>query len=142
MACEECNGNKGRGHQEIDPLFFYPNIHQEVGYNRTNGEMTWLTDPEATNLLSIELPTVEKVNLNRPLYKAIRAIWLYGKDHPTATYSTPDTITNQADKEDLILRTLDNAIVSDPLTDIDVFIDMIVPQYWNELLKYSYFASI
>lgn len=142
MSCESCNGMNGRGHEEIDPLFFVPNIHQEVIYDRSTGEMTWLTDPEATNPVSNELPTVEKIKLNRPHYKAIRSLWLFGKDHPTTGYSTPDTITTEADKEDLILRALEDSTSSDPMTDIDAYIDLLTPHFWSEVLKYGYFATI
>lgn len=142
MACESCNGMKGRGNEEIDPLFFVSNIHQTVTYNRSTGEMAWLADPETINPASNELPSVEKIKLNRPHYKAIRSLWLFGKDHPTDRYSTPDTITTEDDKEDLVLRALESSTSSDPTTDIDVYIDLLAPHFWCEVLKYGYFATI
>lgn len=96
MACPTCNN--ARDNQDIAPLFLCPTISDEVDYDRNTSELTWLTDPESIKDTPTAPPTVEKVCLNSPLLKAIRSIWFYGKSHPTETYSTPDTVSNETEK--------------------------------------------
>lgn len=143
IACPMCN--MARGHQDIDPPFLYPTIDQEVDYNRQTGELTWLTDPESIKAIPTAPPTVEKVCLNKPLLKAIRAVWFYGVDHPTATYSTPDTITCEAEKQELVYLTFGNALSSDPfftVEDMEAYLSLLKPHFWDMALKYAYFATI
>lgn len=134
MACSKCN-NERRGSKEIDPPFLVPTIRQEVRYNRNTGKTVWIND----NLLD---PTFEKLELNDSQLKAMRAVWLYGKDHPVSAYSTPDTITNDRDKADLVYRTFGAALMADSRTDIDAYLSLLTPHFWSELLRYSYFATI
>ena len=144
MACIKCNNT--RGHKDIDPFFLYPNIHDDVNYNRQTGELTWLTDPESIKPVPTALPTVEKVGLNASLLKAIRSVWFFGKDHPTITYSTPDTVSNEAEKQDLVYRAFGAALLSNPsftMDDLDAFISLLKPQIWNKfVLNYFYFATV
>ena len=114
-------------------------------YNRQTGEVTWQTDPIINNPNSNELPNLEKVKLNTPLLKAIRAVWLYGKDHSTGTYSTPDTIQNNQDRRDLVYRTLGAALDSDPNfnnDDYDAYNELLKDGIWRRVLEYDYFGTI
>lgn len=144
IACIKCNNT--RGQNDIDPPFLYPNIHDEVNYNRQTGELTWLNDPESIKPVPQALPTVEKVGLNDSLLKAIRSVWFFGKDHPTITYSTPDTVSNEVEKQELVYRTFGAALSSNPsltMDDLDAFISLLTPHIWNNIvLKYSYFATV
>ena len=88
IACQRCN--TAREHQDIDIPFLYPNIETEVTYDRSTGKVKWNNDPFVPSLT--EKYTLDKLELNVPILKAIRAIWIFGKDHPAANYSTPDTI--------------------------------------------------
>lgn len=143
MACPMCNNN--RGDKDIYPLFLYPNIQQEISYNRQTGELTWLTDPELIKPLPA-LPTVEKVGINSSLLKAIRSVWFFGKDHPTATYSTPDTVSNEVEKQELVYLAFGEALSFDPsftMEDMNTFLSLLTPHIWqNFVLKYSYFATL
>ncbi len=143
MACPMCNN--ARENQDIDPLFLRPTIEKEVTYNRQTGEMTWLTDPESLKPIPTAPPNIEKVCLNSPLLKAIRAVWLYGKDHPTPTYSTPDTISNEREKQELVYLAFGNALSADPsfsMDDMNAFLSLLTTHFWEIALKYSYFATI
>ncbi len=143
MACLKCNNN--RGDKDIDPFFLYPNIQQEVYYNRQTGELTWLTDPELLKPVPT-LPTVEKVELNSSLLKAIRVIWFFGKDHPTPAYSTPDTVSNEDEKQELVYRAFGEALSSDPyltMEDMKAFLSLLTSHVWNNfVLRYSYFGTV
>lgn len=134
MACLKCN-NERRRDKQFTPPFLVPTIKNEVRYNRFTGKTVWMND----DLLD---PTIEKLELNEPLLKAIRAVWIFGKDHPTASYSTPDTVTNDADKADLIYRTFGSALSADSKTDLDIYLSLLTPHFWKELLRYGYFATI
>lgn len=141
IACQRCN--TARQHQDLDIPFLYPLIESEVTYNRSTGKAKWNNDPFIPSLT--EKYTLDKLELNVPLLKAIRAIWLYGKDHPVSSYSTPDTIANKSQRRDLIYRTMAESASHNPwfsLDDQDAFISLLTDGLWNELLKFDYFATI
>lgn len=143
MACPTCNS--ARDCQDIDPLFLYPDIDNTVIYNRNTGEVDWLTDPEILKDVPTERPTVEKVELNSPLLKAIRSVWLYGKDHPSANYSTPNTVHNEGERIELLYNAFGAALDADPnfnVQDMGGFIDLCTSELWNRLLQYDYFGTI
>ena len=143
IACPRCN--KSREDNFVDPLYFDSNKTRAVVYDRQTGEMTWLTDPVITNPNSLELPNLEKIKLNTPLLKAIRAVWLYGKDYPTDTYSTPDTIQNLQDRSDLVYRTLGAILDSDQVLDdedLNAYIELLKDGIWQRVLEYDYFGTI
>lgn len=142
VACDRCN--TARGHQEIDTPFLYPNIEAEVIYDRSTGKAKWNNDPFVPTKIT-DVLTLDKLELNTPLLKAIRAIWLFGKDHPTANYSTPDTIKTLGQRRELIYRTMGESFAHNrwfSLDDQDAFLSLITDGLWNELLKYDYFATI
>jgi len=141
IACKKCNA--ARQHQDLDIPFLYPLIESEVRYNRSTGKATWTNDPFVPSLT--EKFTLDKLELNTPLLKAIRAIWMYGKDHPTASYSTPDTVVDRGQRRDLVYRTMAESASHNSwfsLVDQDAFISLLTDGLWNELLKYDYFATI
>jgi len=141
IACVRCNG--ARGHQDLDIPFLYPTIEQEVVYDRSTGKVKWNNDPFVPSLT--ERYTLDKLELNTPLLKAIRAIWLFGKDHPMSTYSTPDTVNSLDQRRNLIYRAMANSAAHNrwfSLDDQDAFLSLLTDGFWNELLKYYYFATI
>lgn len=141
IACRRCN--VARGHQEIDSPFLYPLIETEVTYDRSTGKVIWNNDPFVPSLT--EKFTLDKLELNTPILKAIRAIWLFGKDHPVAGYSTPNTIGTLGQRRDLIYRAMAESAAHNrwfSLDDQDAFISLLSDGLWNELLKYNYFANI
>lgn len=143
IACRACNS--ARDHNEIDPLFLYPNIENEVYYDRKTGELTWQTDPEQVKKVPMERPTVEKVNLNNPLLRAIRTVWFYGKDHPQSKYSTPNTVTNEMQKRELVYNAFGEALDSNQefsMEDFDIYLSLLTPQMWDITLKYAFFGTI
>lgn len=143
IACEKCNGN--RDCDFVEPLYLDSNKVNDVAYDRKTGEVTWRTDPVYTNPNTLDRPTLEKIELNTPLLKAIRAVWLYGKDYPTDTYSTPDTIQNLQDRSDLVYRTLGAALDSDPYLDnedLNAYIELLKNGIWQLVLEYDYFGTI
>lgn len=143
FACRTCNST--RGNKKIDTIFLYPGIHKQVDYNVTTGEMTWLVDPVFTNPNSLELPTVEKVGLNAPLLKAIRAVWFYGKNHPQAEYSTPDTVNTLAQRAELVFNTFGAALLSQSanftIDDLNAYLSLTKDFIWQKVLEYSYFGK-
>lgn len=143
IACRMCNS--ARGHSEIDPLFLFPDIENEVQYDRRTGELEWLTDPESIKAVPLERPTVEKVNLNNSLLRAIRTIWFYGKDHPQPEYSTPDTITSESQKRELVYNAFGEALSHNPeigIMDLESYLSLLTPQMWDVILKYDFFETI
>lgn len=143
IACRMCNS--ARGHSEVDPLFLYPNINNEVQYNRKTGELEWLTDPELIKDTPTERPTVVKVNLNSSLLRAIRTIWFYGKDHPQADYSTPNTVKNEEQKRELVYNAFGEALNNNnvfSMEDFEIYLSLLTPQMWDVTLKYAYFEII
>lgn len=141
IACRNCNS--ARGHQDVYAPFLFPNIGIEVKYDRSTGKATWANDPHVPSLT--DKFTLDKLNLNSKLLKAIRAIWLFGKDNPTKSYSTPDTVANKDQRRDLIYRAMGEAMAHNKWfsqEDLDTFLSLMKDGLWNELLKYDYFASI
>lgn len=141
IACRRCND--ARGHQDVDIPFLYPNIASEVSYDRATGKAKWNNDPFVPSLT--EKYTLDKLKLNTPLLKAIRAVWLFGKDHPLRGYSTPDTVRGLDQRRDLIYRTMAASFKNNrffSLDDQDAFISLLTDELWKELLKYDYFATI
>ena len=132
VACRECNNC--RGHYEIEPIFLFTGIKREVSYNVFTGETEWALDPAYANP-SPELPTLEKVGANRPLLKAIRAVWYYSKRNgllPTTT-----------DRNDLIYGAIGDSLGEKPEMsddDFEAFLDLNTDEMWNKLLKYDYFG--
>lgn len=143
IACSMCNS--ARGHHEIDPPFLFPDIEQKVVYDSSTGEMMWLLDPEVIKIVPTERPTVEKVNLNSSLLKAIRSVWFYGKRHPHTDYSTPDTVKTEKQKQELVYEAFGEAMSNRDDFDMDnmnAYLGLLTPHFWNETLKYSYFGNI
>lgn len=141
VACKKCNSV--RGHQDIDPPFLFPHIEQEVAYDRLTGKVKWNNDPFVPTLT--ERFTLDKLELNTPLLKAMRAIWIFGKDHPVRSYSTPDTVSTLEQRRDLIYRTMAASASNNrwfSLDDQDAFISLMTDELWRELLKYDYFANV
>ncbi len=141
IACQRCN--TARGHQDIDIPFLYPNIETEVTYDRSTGKVKWNNDPFVPSLT--EKYTLDKLELNVPILKAIRAIWIFGKDHPAANYSTPDTIRTLKQRKELVYRTMTESAANNKwfsLDDLNAFISLLTDGLWRELLKYDYFATI
>lgn len=135
MACLKCN-NERRGNKEIYPLFLIPNIKQQVNYNRNTGKMFWSNDPDLLN------PTVEKLELNGDQLKAVRSVWMFGHDNPAQTYSTPDTVNNLREREELVYRAFGNAFMNDSRISIDAYLSLLNDEGWRLVLKYDYFATI
>lgn len=131
VACRECNRNRGR--YEIEPLFLYAGIQEEVTYNRNTGEVEWVLDPVYSSL-EPELPTLEKVGANRPLLKAIRAVWFYAKRNKLQ----PAT----ANRDELIYGTVGDSLAVNPTMsddDLNAYLNLNTDEIWNLLLKYDYF---
>lgn len=132
VACRDCN--TCRGHYEIAPIFLYSGINGEVVYNDRTGEAEWPLDPAYVNTVP-ELPTLEKVGVNRPLLKAIRAVWFYAKRnglHPTVV-----------DREVLIYGAVGDSLDAEPEMrddDFEAFLSLDNDEIWNKLLKYDYFG--
>lgn len=140
IACQKCNA--ARGHQEIDIPFLYPSIEEEVIYDRATGKAKWINDPFVPSLT--EKYTLDKLELNAPILKAIRAIWIFGKDHPVENYSTPDTIRKLKHRKELIYRAMAESAAHNKwfsVDDMNAFISLITDGLWSELLKYDYFAT-
>ena len=79
------------------------------------------------------------------LLKAIRAVWFYGKDHPTGNYSTPDTVHNIQERKELIYNAFGAAVDANPdftQSDMDSFINLETEGIWQDVLRYDYFGSI
>lgn len=141
IACDKCN--TARGHQEIDTPFLYPDIETKVEYDRSTGKAEWKNDPFVPTLK--EKFTLDKLGLNDPLLKAIRAVWLFGKDHPAEDYSTPDTVKTLGQRRELIFRAMGESFAHNRFFSIDdenSFLKLITDEFWNELLKYDYFATV
>lgn len=134
MACPKCN--ERRGCKTIHPLFLYPNIKNEVFYIRQTGKVIWRNEP---NFLD---PTIEKLELNSNQLKAIRSVWIYGHDHPTSTYSTPDTVNSKLEREELVYRAFGESLLADENTSLDTYLGLLNEAGWNLLLEYQYFASV
>lgn len=132
VACQSCNGY--RWHHKIEPLFLFPGIEAEVTYNRNTGEMEWDNDPVFISAVP-DLPTIDRVRLNRPLLKAIRAVWFYAKDHGIS----PAT----ADRNVLLYETLGNSLIAKPdmsNDDFNAYLNLTTEAMWQILLKYDYFG--
>ena len=143
IACHCCN-NK-RNNLIIGFPYFLPHNRQHISYNRATGKITWYDDPKLFDGSQESDLMVNVVGLNRPFLKAIRAVWLYGKDHPMENYSTPDTVSNEEERLELIYRSFGAALEADAnfsTLDIEGFIALETQAGWNEVLKYDYFASI
>ncbi len=132
VACRECNSS--RGHYEIEPVFLYAGIHNEVVYNDWTGEAEWAFDPAYVNS-DPELPTLEKVGLNRPLLKAIRSVWFYAKRNG----QDPAV----AGREELIYGAVGESLEADSRMrddEFDAYLSLNTDEMWNKLLKYDYFG--
>ena len=131
-ACIKCNSS--RGHHEIEPLFFRKDVHDEVTYNRATGEAEWLLDPAYSTQIP-ELPTLEKIKINRPLLKAIRAIWFYARRESIDPHS--------ADRQSLVYGALGDSLMGDAsMTDdeFNAYLGLLTDDMWSLLLKYNYFG--
>lgn len=132
VACRACNSS--RGHFEIEPLFLFPEIDGEVVYNDRTGEADWAFDPAYTKA-EPELTTLEKVGINRPLLKAIRAVWFYAKRN-----NIQPTLTN---REELIYGAVGDSLDTNPSMrdeDFDAYLSLNTEEVWNIFLKYDYFG--
>lgn len=132
VACVECNSH--RYHYEIEPIFLFEGIENEVTYDNHTGEMDWPNDPAYTNSMP-ELPTIEKVGLNRPLLKAIRAVWFYAKSR--------GIVPATANRNELVYKTVGESISAQPMmdeNDFDAYLSLLKDEMWNLLLKYDYFG--
>ena len=141
MACPTCNN--ARGQNDIEPLFLYAAIRNQVHYDRCSGEMDWPNDPENLKAIPTERPTIEKVELNKPLLKAIRSVWFYAKNHPENPV-TPTACRNSAEKAELIYNAFGDALLNPEFTieDLNGFLMLMKDEFWKRLLMYDYFGSI
>lgn len=133
VACRQCNSS--RMHHEIEPLFLFPDIHTEVVYNQYSGEAEWIYDPAYTKP-DPELPTLEKIKLNRPLLKAIRSLWFYIKRNGLSP--TGDN------RRELIYGALGDSLNDNPAMsndDFNAYLDLNTAGTWDVFLKYSYFGQ-
>ena len=81
------------------------------------------------------LPTLEKLDLNRPILKAIRAVWFYAKSQGLNPYI--------ANREDLIYGAIGESLTIQPSMSDDefnAFLSLNVEEMWKILLKYQYFG--
>lgn len=141
IACQRCNC--ARGHQDIDIPFLYPSIENDVIYDRYCGKAKWVSDPFVPQLT--DKYTLDKLELNTPLLKAIRTVWMVGKDHPVSNFSTPDTIKTLDQRRDLIYRSMGQAAIQNrwfSLDDQDAFLSLLTDELWDEVLKFDYFGKI
>lgn len=132
IACKECNAY--RWHSEIEPLFLFAGIKAEVNYNANTGEAEWVMDPAYANPVP-ELPTLEKVGVNRPLLKAIRAVWFYAKRNGLSPATSA--------REELIYGALGDSITAQSEMndeEFDAYLSLNTDEVWNKLLKYDYFG--
>ena len=132
VACRDCNSS--RGNYVIEPIFLFAGIRGEVVYNDRTGEAEWALDPAYVNPVP-ELPTLEKVGVNRPLLKAIRAVWFYAKRNGL----NPTT----AGREDLIFGAVGDSLDAEPGMrddDFDAYLSLNTDEMWDKLLKYDYFG--
>ncbi len=133
VACRECNSS--RGHDDIEPLFLFVGIHDEVTYNEFTGEAEWTFDPAYANPVPV-LPTLEKVGLNRPILKAIRAVWFHAKRNGL------NPSTERRDK--LIYGAVGDSLNANPGMrddDFEAYLSLTTDEIWNLLLKYAYFGQ-
>lgn len=125
IACNSCNNR--RGNYFVGFPFLLPDCCQHVSYNRKTGKISWFDDPKLFDGSPESEIMVNLVELNRPLLKAIRAVWFYGKDHPTGNYSTPDTVHNIQERKELIYNAFGAAVDANPdftPSDMDSFINL------------------
>lgn len=133
VACIDCNLH--RGHSVIEPLFLFSGIENEVSFDSHTGEADWANDPVYSNPMP-ELPTIEKLGLNRPLLKAIRTVWFYAKSKkiPLAT----------ANRNNLIYEIIGESLAFQPIMadeDFNAYLSLTKDEMWNTLLKYDYFGE-
>ena len=132
IACRECNSC--REHYEIEPMFLFPGIHTEVIYNDRTGEADWVFDP-AYAKSDPELPTLEKVGVNRPLLKAIRSVWFYAKRNNIQPTST--------NREGLIYGAVGDCLDANPSMrdeDFEAYLSLNTDEVWSIFMKYDYFG--
>lgn len=132
VACKQCNN--GRGSAEIEPLFLYRGIKNEVTYDQQTGEAEWTHDP-AYNYPLPELPTLEKVNLNRPILKAIRSVWFYSKRN-----GINPAIAN---RDDLVCGAIGESLCAQPAMndeEFNAYLSLTTDGIWDIMLKYDYFG--
>lgn len=138
-SCRKCNSS--RGHEEIEIVFLHSNIHNEVSYNKDTGEAEWRNDPvQDPDSPVTDIPTLEKLKLNSPLYKAIRATWFQAKRDGI----NPSKLTSSQDQAELIFSAMSTAIDKDvhfTTKDFRGFEDLLVPANWALFLKYDYFGQ-
>ncbi len=135
IACEKCNSS--RGNEYVEPLFLKNNIGEEIRYNDA-GEMRWMNDPIYNDSNAFALPALDKIDLNRPLLKAIRATWFYAKknDIPLETLSSDN-------RDEIIYNAFGAALDANPnmsAKEFGVFVILLKNEFWNVLLKYDYFG--
>lgn len=133
VACKDCNTN--RSNNEIEPLFLFAGIESEVSYDRITGEVNWPNDPVFSNPQSLSSPTLEKIDLNRPLLKAIRAVWFYAKRE--------GIIPSMKNRNRLVygaMGVLFAHTASVKKEDLDAFLSLTTVEIWKLALKYSYFG--
>lgn len=133
VACKDCNSN--RSNEVIEPLFLFPGIESEVVYDSLTGEVNWPNDPVYSNSQSLSRPTLEKIDLNRPLLKAIRAVWFYAKRE--------GIIPSMDNRNDLISGAFGEVYshsVSMKDEDFRAYLNLFTEEMWKRALKYSYFG--
>ena len=133
VACKNCNSK--RGHNEIDPFFLFAGISNEVIYDQQTGKVEWPLDSAYANP-SPELPTLEKIDLNNPLLKAIRVVWFYAKKLGV----DPDAIN----REELIYGAIGESLDAYPGMSDDEFnayLNLTTDEMWKLLLKFDYFGK-
>ena len=125
VACDRCN-NK-RDSNEIEPLFLYNTIHDEVSYDKGTGKVFWECDPGL-------IPTVETVGLNDPIMRAIRVTWFY----IDANNLQWRTMT----RSELLYGALGYAIDHGCNDLLKALMDLDTDTMWVNFVKYEYFLHI
>jgi len=136
IACEKCNGL--RGNKYIEPIFLKNSIREEVQYDNA-GVAVWHNDPVYSDPNALNLPMLDKIDLNRPLLKAIRATWFYAKRNNISL-----KILSSDNRDEIIYNAFGAALDANPnmnAREFGVFVDLLKNEFWNILLKYDYFGG-
>ncbi|MGM9820378.1 MAG: hypothetical protein ACI3Z9_06205 [Candidatus Onthomorpha sp.] len=139
IACKKCNNT--RGNYDIVPMFLFPDIEQNVTYDTNTGEITWVDDPAIKEDTPTQRPTVEKIGLNSPSLKAIRAVWFYSSKHELSI----SVNTNRNDRSEIIYLAFGEALRSSTdftVQDLQSFLDLLTDECWTQLCQYDYFKNM
>ena len=131
VACKRCNS--ARWHHPIEPIFLFAGIHEEVQYNQFTGEVTWPLDPVYSDPIP-GLPTLEAADVNRPILKAIRAVWSYVRRNGL----NPEA----GSRSDLIYGAMGDSLTANPAMsedDFSAYLSLNTDEMWNLFMKYDYF---